>query len=255
MDVWWFPSVIFTLLHDPLFVITIRHSPSLGILHHPPSTVIHDPGSPTTLHPPPTSIEHGSSWYNCNRFDEKASKDARDSQAKSRQQLERYLHYFNRYANHEQSAKLANEFYNRTEKKMEEMQLTSDFSWIEVQFMKKALEVVLDCRVTLKWTYALAYYLERGNMTTIFEDNQRDLEMAVENLNELIERPVPVSDLGVCCPWFIGIFSCLCCFLSVLLFVGVASCRCCCGSSMSLLAMSQLFIPDPRVILSTSFNP
>ena len=28
-------------------------------------------------------------------------------------------------------------------------------------------------------------------MTALFEDNQRDLEMAVESLNELIEKPVP----------------------------------------------------------------
>jgi ariadne-1 len=36
--------------------------------------------------------EHGSSWYSCNRFDEKAGVDARDAQAKSRASLERYLH-------------------------------------------------------------------------------------------------------------------------------------------------------------------
>lgn len=36
--------------------------------------------------------EHGTSWYNCNRFEEKSSSDARDSQAKSRASLERYLH-------------------------------------------------------------------------------------------------------------------------------------------------------------------
>jgi ariadne-1 len=44
--------------------------------------------------------------------------EARDAQTKSRQQLERYLHYFNRYANHEQSARLANDYYSRTERKM-----------------------------------------------------------------------------------------------------------------------------------------
>lgn len=36
--------------------------------------------------------EHGTSWYNCNRFEEKAGVDARDHQAKSRASLERYLH-------------------------------------------------------------------------------------------------------------------------------------------------------------------
>ncbi|KAI0798696.1 hypothetical protein BC629DRAFT_1734156 [Irpex lacteus] len=134
--------------------------------------------------------EHGTAWYSCNRYDEKASIDARDAQSRSRASLERYLHYYNRWANHEQSAKLSVELYAKTEKKMEEMQITSDLTWIEVQFMKKAVDEVSKCRMTLKWTYAMAYYLESGNEKELFEDNQRDLERAVEELSELIESPL-----------------------------------------------------------------
>ncbi|KAH9949081.1 hypothetical protein B0H21DRAFT_841490 [Amylocystis lapponica] len=133
--------------------------------------------------------EHGTAWYNCNRYDEKASIDARDAQSKSRASLERYLHYYNRWANHEQSKKLSVELYAKTEKKMEEMQITSALSWIEVQFMKKAVDEVIKCRTTLMWTYGMAYYMEKGNEKELFEDNQRDLERAVEELSELIESP------------------------------------------------------------------
>jgi hypothetical protein len=42
---------------------------------------------------------------------------------------------------------------------MEEMQVTSDLTWIEVQFAKKAVDEVIKCRNTLQWTYAMAYYL------------------------------------------------------------------------------------------------
>ncbi|KAG0236529.1 hypothetical protein BGW41_000397 [Actinomortierella wolfii] len=134
--------------------------------------------------------EHGTSWYNCNRYEEASSADARDAQARSRASLERYLHYYNRFANHEQSAKLDRELYNKTEKKMEEMQRTSDLSWIEVQFLKKAVDVLTSCRMTLRWTYAFAFYLVKDNMTELFEDNQRDLEVAVEALSELLEKPI-----------------------------------------------------------------
>jgi len=44
---------------------------------------------------------------------------------------------------------------------------------IKVQFMRKAVEEVERCRMTLKWTYAMAYYLAKGNETDLFEDNQR----------------------------------------------------------------------------------
>ncbi|TPX72182.1 hypothetical protein SpCBS45565_g00427 [Spizellomyces sp. 'palustris'] len=141
--------------------------------------------------------EHGTQWYNCNRFDEKASVDARDAQAKSRAALERYLHYYNRYANHEQSAKLSSDLLQKTAQKMEALQSTSTLSWIEVQFLRKAVDVLLESRMTLKWTYSFAYYLKRDNMTALFEDNQRDLEVAVESLNELLERPIPGVADGV----------------------------------------------------------
>ncbi|KAI9333786.1 hypothetical protein DFJ73DRAFT_853732 [Zopfochytrium polystomum] len=141
--------------------------------------------------------EHGTQWYNCNRYDEKNSVDARDSQAKSRQALERYLHYYNRYANHEQSAKLDKELYEKTEKKMEEMQKSSELSWIEVQFLKKAVEVLLASRMTLKWTYCFAYYLTKCNSTDLFEDNQRDLEMVVEQLSELLEKPIEPDKIAI----------------------------------------------------------
>ncbi|KAF4621447.1 hypothetical protein D9613_000058 [Agrocybe pediades] len=139
--------------------------------------------------------EHGTAWYSCNRYDEKTGVEARDAQSRSRASLERYLHYYNRWANHEQSAKLSLDLYAKTEKKMEEMQITSDLTWIEVQFMKKAVEEVDKCRMTLKWTYAMAYYLAKGNEKDLFEDNQRDLEKAVEDLSELLESPIEADNI------------------------------------------------------------
>lgn len=133
--------------------------------------------------------EHGTSWYNCNRYEEKSGLDGRDAQAQSRKSLERYLHYYNRYANHEQSAKLDNDLYLKTQKKMSNLQSESGMSWIEVQFLDTASHALQQCRQTLKWTYAFAFYLQRNNETEIFEDNQKDLEMAVESLSEMFEKP------------------------------------------------------------------
>lgn len=134
--------------------------------------------------------EHGTSWYNCNRFEEKSGSEARDAQAKSRISLERYLHYYNRYANHEQSAKLDKDIALKTEKKMVQLQTASGMSWIEVQYLNSASQALQNCRQTLKWTYAFAFYLARNNLTEIFEDNQKDLEMAAENLSQMFEKPI-----------------------------------------------------------------
>jgi len=51
------------------------------------------------------------------------------------------------------------------------------------------------CRTTLKWTYAMAYYLAKGNEKELFEDNQRDLERAVEDLSELLESPIEAENI------------------------------------------------------------
>ncbi|KAA1108533.1 E3 ubiquitin-protein ligase dbl4 [Puccinia graminis f. sp. tritici] len=139
--------------------------------------------------------DHGTAWYSCNRYEER-DEVGKDQQSKSRASLERYLHYYNRFANHEQSLRLDKELHAKTEKKMEEIQQASNLSWIEVQFLNKAVETLSVCRTTLKWTYAMAFYLEKNNFTALFEDNQRDLEQAVEDLSGLLESPIEADTIA-----------------------------------------------------------
>ena len=65
---------------------------------------------------------HGSSWYNCNRFNETDSKTARNEQAKSRASLERYLHYCNRYLNHWKSSKFEHKLNAMVQEKRRELE-------------------------------------------------------------------------------------------------------------------------------------
>ncbi|VDO05347.1 unnamed protein product [Haemonchus placei] len=96
--------------------------------------------------------------------------------------------------NHQQSLKLENKLYATVKGKMEQMQLQS-MSWIEVQFLRKAVDVLSECRRTLMYTYAFAYYLKRDNNAEIFEGNQRDLEMATEQLSQFLERDLENENL------------------------------------------------------------
>ncbi|CAH1797909.1 unnamed protein product [Owenia fusiformis] len=132
---------------------------------------------------------HGSSWYNCNRFDEDDAKKARDNQELSRSMLQRYLFYCNRYMNHMQSLKFEHKLYASIKVKMEEMQ-QHNMSWIEVQFLHKAVDVLCQCRQTLMFTYVFAFYLKKNNQSIIFEDNQKDLENSTETLSEFLERDI-----------------------------------------------------------------
>ncbi|XP_078621115.1 E3 ubiquitin-protein ligase arih1-like isoform X5 [Branchiostoma floridae x Branchiostoma japonicum] len=109
---------------------------------------------------------HGSSWYNCNRYDEEEAKAARDAQ----------------------------ELYAQVKLKMEEMQ-QHNMSWIEVQFLKKAVDVLCQCRTVLMYTYVFAFYLKKNNQSIMFEDNQKDLENATECLSEYLERDISADSL------------------------------------------------------------
>ncbi|CAF1542639.1 unnamed protein product [Adineta ricciae] len=129
---------------------------------------------------------HGSSWYNCNRFNEDDAKKARDDQERSRAALQRYLHYYKRYHNHHESLRLESKLLSEVQKRMESMQ--QQMSWIEVQFLQIACDVLRQCRQTLMYTYPFAFYLKRNNHSIIFEQNQADLEHATEELSGYLER-------------------------------------------------------------------
>lgn len=51
----------------------------------------------------------------------------------AQQNLQKWLFYFDRFNNHEVSAKLDQELCERTDEKMVEVQETSQLSWIEVR--------------------------------------------------------------------------------------------------------------------------
>ena len=91
--------------------------------------------------------------------------------------------------NHYQSLKLEQKLIASIREKMEEMQ-QHNMSWIEVQFLRKAVDVLCLCRQTLMYTYAFAFYLKKNNHSIIFEDNQSDLEIAVEKLSGYLERDI-----------------------------------------------------------------
>ncbi|KAI8869873.1 hypothetical protein GQ42DRAFT_163139 [Ramicandelaber brevisporus] len=140
--------------------------------------------------------EHGQTYYNCNRFNEDSSKDARSKQEQSRKELERYLHHFRRYENHMQSLKFEKKMLSDIQSKCFAIIQSTSMSWIEVKFLVDAARALNECRDTLMWTYVFGYYLVKNNQVEIFFDNQRDLEVAVENLAELLEGQIDMTKIN-----------------------------------------------------------
>ncbi|RWS22306.1 E3 ubiquitin-protein ligase arih1-like isoform X1 [Leptotrombidium deliense] len=128
---------------------------------------------------------------NCNSFHRTEEQVvASSNKEKCRITLERYLFYYHRYMNHMQSLRFENKLYESVAEKMKEMQEEHRMPWIEVQFLKKAVDVLYQCRQTLMYTYGFAFFLSKTNQSLIFEANQRDLENATEILSEYLEHDI-----------------------------------------------------------------
>lgn len=59
--------------------------------------------------------------------------ETQDTQTLAKAKLEKWLFYYDRYNNHEVSAKLDTELCERTEEMIKEVQEASDLSWIEAR--------------------------------------------------------------------------------------------------------------------------
>ncbi|CAG8722745.1 14831_t:CDS:2, partial [Racocetra fulgida] len=68
--------------------------------------------------------------------------------------------------------------------------------YLQDQFLINAVNALVKCHMTLKWTYIFAFYLTRNNQTEIFELNQSDIENAVEKLSELLENSIRTGKLN-----------------------------------------------------------
>lgn len=103
---------------------------------------------------------------------------------------ERLLHYSLRYNNHIRSVRLERGLYNSVETRMHNLEGTEGLTRNEVSFLKRAVDSLRRSRQMLISTYVFAFYLKRCNQLSIFEDNQRDLELATEDLSWYLEQEI-----------------------------------------------------------------
>jgi ariadne-1 len=138
--------------------------------------------------------EHGQQtggFYKCNRFDPAELPSSVTEAQRAKAELDRYLHYYQRYHGHDQGLTFAERLRDAAERRMLEQQETSRAHWIDVQFLKEAAEQVRDCRRVLKNTYILGYHLrDRTAEKQLFEHHQEMLEKHTERLQEFTEKPV-----------------------------------------------------------------
>ncbi|KAI6180250.1 RBR-type E3 ubiquitin transferase [Aphelenchoides besseyi] len=128
---------------------------------------------------------HGSSYYNCSKYNDASE----NNKADARKALERYLHYFTRYENHQKSLKLERQLFERIKERINKKVNNHEGTWIDWQYLYDAAELLTRSRYTLQYTYPFAYYLDNETQRKdLFEWQQSQLEKEIEELSWKVER-------------------------------------------------------------------
>ena len=133
--------------------------------------------------------------YNCNKI----NKEYWDQQESAKNELQRYMFYFERYENHRKAIKKANEQLLLFEEFADIMNKTKEIAFIDTAFLFDALKVLKNVRRVLSNSYIYGYYLKNVKEVQLFEFRQQDLEMTCEQFHEMLERKkdafIDVEDL------------------------------------------------------------
>ncbi|KRT83690.1 hypothetical protein AMK59_3297 [Oryctes borbonicus] len=143
-------------------------------------------------------------YFRCNRFEAVHKADEKQgsliSEALDRnnqmQEMSRFLHFYTRFKNHENSQKLEEPLLITIRQKMELLACSLGLKTSEesgekgTKFIEDGVRELLKARRVLCGSYVYGYYLEDdGYNKTIFEFMQNELEEVTEKLSEMIARP------------------------------------------------------------------
>ncbi|KAH7404412.1 hypothetical protein KP509_15G024600 [Ceratopteris richardii] len=146
--------------------------------------------------------EHGErtgGFYACNRYETAKQEGVYDEAERRREMaknsLERYTHYYERWATNESSrAKAAADLARMQAEQIEKLSDTQCQPVSQLKFITEAWLQIIECRRFLKWTYAYGYYLPENEVGKrhFFEHLQGDAETALERLHQCAEKDLQV---------------------------------------------------------------
>ncbi len=105
-------------------------------------------------------------YYNCNKYEElkkQGNKDivsAENKIAEAKNELNKYMFYFERYNNHDKAEKHARTLQPVIKAKIVLLHDIKKYPLMELEFLEEAVNEVIRCRQVLKYTYAYGYFLK-----------------------------------------------------------------------------------------------
>lgn len=140
--------------------------------------------------------EHGTStggFYKCNIYDKMVAEGSdiiseEQKRLAAKNDLERYMFFFERYNCHNNGEKKAKEMKPMIKDQISKISNTLFWPEGQFEFISEALEQVMNVRRMLKWTFTFAYFIKDEVEKKLFEHQQGELEEHCEKLHEKIEK-------------------------------------------------------------------
>ncbi|KAL8170841.1 hypothetical protein V2J09_022645 [Rumex salicifolius] len=139
--------------------------------------------------------ERTGGFYACNRYETAKQQGLYDDAEKRREMaknsLERYTHYYERWATNQSSRQKAIADLQQMQsvhlEKLSDVQCQPES---QLKFIIEAWSQIVECRRVLKWTYAYGYYLpeHENGKRLFFEYVQGEAEAGLERLHQCAEK-------------------------------------------------------------------
>ncbi|GJN27197.1 hypothetical protein PR202_gb15196 [Eleusine coracana subsp. coracana] len=146
--------------------------------------------------------EHGErtgGFYACNRYEAARQEGAYDESERRREMaknsLERYTHYYERWAANQSSRQKAlGDLQSLQNDKLEKLSDIQSQPESQLKFIIEAWLQIVECRRVLKWTYAYGFYLPEHEHAKrqFFEYLQGEAESGLERLHQCAEKELQV---------------------------------------------------------------
>ena len=128
----------------------------------------------------------GNYSHTCKKYD-----DLTAERNNAQSEIARYTHFFDRFNNHDKSAKYAKAQHPKLLVYQQRLHEEKCYEATEVKFLTEANNTVIEARNVLKWTNPFAFYLEKEfppEIKNFFREFwQNDLEQYVNRLTEFVE--------------------------------------------------------------------
>ncbi|KAJ4721664.1 RBR-type E3 ubiquitin transferase [Melia azedarach] len=143
--------------------------------------------------------ERTGGFYACNRYETAKQEGVYDEAEKRREMaknsLERYTHYYERWATNQSSRQKALADLQQMQtvhlEKLSDVQCQPES---QLKFITEAWLQIVECRRVLKWTYAYGYYLPEHEHAKrqFFEYLQGEAESGLERLHQCAEKELQI---------------------------------------------------------------